>query len=125
MPKGIDPKAYAARITKAKKIVEAMDPATRQKIKDMYPSVKKEQIVDKALNPKKAVAKKAAPASMVKKAVAKKVAAKPTAKPATKAPVKKAPAKKKVEVMPDKINPFKMTPAQKARYLKNPERYDY
>jgi hypothetical protein len=38
---------------------------------------------------------------------------------------KKAPSKKKVEVMPDKINPFKMTPAQKARYLKNPERYDY
>jgi hypothetical protein len=45
-----------------------------------------------------------------------------TPMPSTK---KKAPAKKKVEVMPDKINPFKMTPAQKARYLKNPERYDY
>ena len=40
-------------------------------------------------------------------------------------PVKpKAPAKKKVQVMPDKISPSKMTPAQKARYLKNPERYD-
>lgn len=33
----VDPKAYAARITRAKKIVESMDPATRQKIKDMYP----------------------------------------------------------------------------------------
>ena len=43
---------------------------------------------------------------------------KPTPK-ATKAPVKK-----KVLVMPGKISPSKMTPAQKARYLKNPERYD-
>ena len=45
--------------------------------------------------------------------------AKTTAKPTTKAPVKK-----KVLVMPSKISPSKMTPAQKARYLKNPERYD-
>jgi hypothetical protein len=36
----------------------------------------------------------------------------------------KAPVKKKVLVMPNKISPSKMTPAQKARYLKNPERYD-
>ena len=36
----------------------------------------------------------------------------------------KPPVKKKVLVMPDKISPSKMTPAQKARYLKNPERYD-
>ena len=47
-----------------------------------------------------------------------KITAKPRPKP-------KAPGKKKIEMMPDKINPFKMTPAQKARYLKNPERYDY
>jgi len=39
-------------------------------------------------------------------------------------PITKAPVKKKVLVMPDKISPSKMTPAQKARYLKNPERYD-
>jgi len=39
--------------------------------------------------------------------------------------VKKTPVKKKVLVMPGKISPSKMTPAQKARYLKNPERYDY
>ena len=48
-------------------------------------------------------------------------------KTTTKAPAKapaKAPVKKKVLVMPDKISPSKMTPAQKARYLKNPERYD-
>jgi hypothetical protein len=36
----------------------------------------------------------------------------------------KAPVKKKVLVMPDKISPSKMTPAQKARYLQNPERYN-
>ena len=47
------------------------------------------------------------------------------AKPAAKTTAKpKAPVKKKVQVMPDKISPSKMTPAQKARYLKNPERYD-
>jgi hypothetical protein len=38
--------------------------------------------------------------------------------------ITKAPVKKKVLVMPNKISPSKMTPAQKARYLKNPERYD-
>ena len=54
----IDPKAYAARITRAKKIVASMDPATKAKIKEMYPAVKKEKIVDKALSPKKAIAKK-------------------------------------------------------------------
>jgi len=76
----VDPKAYAARITRAKKVVEAMDPATKAKIKDMYPSVKKEAIVNKALDPKRG----------------KKAAAKPMAKPTTKAPTKtttKAPAK--------------------------------
>ena len=43
-------------------------------------------------------------------------------KPVVKAT--KAPVKKKVLVMPNKISPSKMTPAQKARYLQNPERYD-
>ena len=41
-----------------------------------------------------------------------------------KMPATKTPVKKKVLVMPDKISPSKMTPAQKARYLKNPERYN-
>ena len=48
-------------------------------------------------------------------------------KPTTKATPKtttKAPAKKKVVQMPSKISPFKMTPAQKAEYLKNPDRYN-
>ncbi len=43
-------------------------------------------------------------------------------KPVVKAT--KAPVKKKILVMPDKISPSKMTPAQKARFLKNPERYN-
>ena len=51
----------------------------------------------------------------------KKIQPKGPAKPKTTV---KAPVKKKVLVMPDKISPSKMTPAQKARYLKNPERYD-
>lgn len=52
---------------------------------------------------------------------AKKNKSKTTTKPKT---TTKAPVKKKVLVMPDKISPSKMTPAQKARYLKNPERYN-
>jgi hypothetical protein len=44
-------------------------------------------------------------------------------KPAVKKTAK-TPAKKKIVQMPSKINPSKMTPAQKAKYLKNPERYD-
>jgi hypothetical protein len=46
---------------------------------------------------------------------------KPKAKTTTKP---KAPVKKKVVQMPSKISPSKMTPAQKAKYLQNPERYD-
>ena len=48
----------------------------------------------------------------------------PRTKTVVKKATAKAPVKKKVLVMPDKISPSKMTPAQKARYLKNPERYD-
>lgn len=50
--------------------------------------------------------------AMMKKAAVKKTTTK-----------KKAPAKKVVQ-MPSKISPFKMTPAQKAEYLKNPDRYN-
>ena len=49
----IDPKAYAARITRAKKIVAMTDPATKAKINEMYPAVKKEAIAKNALEPKK------------------------------------------------------------------------
>ena len=54
----------------------------------------------------------------------KKPVVKATANPKDSIKLKKTPVKKKVLVMPDKISPSKMTPAQKARYLKNPERYD-
>lgn len=57
MPKGIDPKAYAARITRAKKTVAALDPATKAKLKEMYPNISKEAIANKALTAKKAAAK--------------------------------------------------------------------
>jgi hypothetical protein len=75
----VDPKAYAARITRAKKIVAGMDPATRAKIKEMYPKITKEAIANSALNPKKANIKKS-----------------PTRKPAVKRPnVKPVPLPKK------------------------------
>ena len=45
-------------------------------------------------------------------------------KETSKKPVAKKATAKKVVQMPSKISPSKMTPAQKARYLKNPERYD-
>jgi hypothetical protein len=62
------------------------------------------------------LAKKAEKDIKFLKEVAKKEAAKKT--------TTKAPAKKKVVQMPSKISPSKMTPAQKAKYLQNPERYD-
>jgi hypothetical protein len=58
-----------------------------------------------------------------KKTAVTKPVAKQTAKTPSKTPTK-APVKKKVVQMPSKISPSKMTPAQKAKYLKNPERYD-
>lgn len=57
-------------------------------------------------------------------AAIKRMNAKPSASKAPAKPATKTPVKKKVLVMPNKISPSKMTPAQKARYLKNPERYD-
>jgi hypothetical protein len=83
MPKGIDPKAYAARITKAKKTVAAMDPATRAKIKDMYPKVTKEEVVKQALDTKKVNMKKSAALK------------KPTV---SRAPAKKVPSGMKVNM---------------------------
>lgn len=45
-------------------------------------------------------------------------------KPGVKKPMPKVVTKPRVVQMPTKISPSKMTPAQKAQYLKNPERYD-
>ena len=60
----------------------------------------------------------------VKKPMPKIEGAKPGVKKPLPKTITKTPVKKKVLVMPNKISPSKMTPAQKARYLKNPERYD-
>ena len=116
MPKGIDPKAYAARVTKAKKVVESMDPATRAKIKDMYPKVTKEAIAKKATEKAKqmpkvkitgtATSKPRVSNSMTKAAPA--TASKPKApamsKTTTKAPAKTTP-KPKVTKKPEKMTP--------------------
>ena len=57
-----------------------------------------------------------------KPAVKKPAVKRPNVKPA---PLPKKPKPKpKVVQMPSKINTSKMTPAQKAKYLQNPERYD-
>ena len=81
------------------------------------------------IKPSEIIQDKTTAKAKTKTTVTKKAAAKPIVKAAAKAPAKptvkpKAPVKKKVLVMPDKISPSKMTPAQKARYLKNPERYN-
>jgi acyl-coenzyme A synthetase/AMP-(fatty) acid ligase len=91
MPKGLDPKAVAARITAAKKKVASMDPATKQRLKEMYPPVDTKKIIGGGLTSKtiNAVrAKKAAPkqtlASSAKKDIKfMKEKATPKAKPKT------------------------------------------
>jgi hypothetical protein len=47
-----------------------------------------------------------------------------SAKPGVKKPMPKITTKPRIVQMPSKISPSKMTPAQKAKYLQNPERYD-
>ena len=92
--KNIDPKVYAKRVTQAKKTVAAMDPAVKAKIKDMYPKVTKESIVNKALSPKaptRAVGTMRKLSDVTKLKAANKLApkaGKPTAKATAKATVK-------------------------------------
>jgi hypothetical protein len=56
MPKingnSIDPKAYATRMTQAKKKIASIDPATKAKLKEFYPNISNKNIVKKALSPK-------------------------------------------------------------------------
>lgn len=52
MPNGIDPKAYAARLTQAKKTVANISPATKAKLEEYYPKVTKEDIAKQMLSPK-------------------------------------------------------------------------
>ena len=70
---------------------------------------------------KKPAAKKPAAKAPVKTTPMPKVGPKPTR---TVTPKPKPKPKPKVVQMPSKISPFKMTPAQKAEYLKNPDRYN-
>jgi hypothetical protein len=50
--KPVDPKAYAARMTQAKKKIASIDPATKMKLKEFYPKINNKDIVKKALSPK-------------------------------------------------------------------------
>jgi hypothetical protein len=59
---------------------------------------------------------------MKKPAIKKPAIKRPNAKPVP-LPTKPKP-KPRIVQMPSKISPSKMTPAQKAKYLQNPERYD-
>jgi hypothetical protein len=93
----IDPKAYAARVTRAKKTVAKIDPATKAKLREYYPEITTKDIAKQMLNPKSTLADmkkriKANPTA-TPKATTKKAAAKPAPKaPATKRPsVKPAP----------------------------------
>lgn len=45
----IDPKAYAARVTRAKKTVANADPAVKQKLKEYYPEITKEEVAKQAI----------------------------------------------------------------------------
>ena len=71
--KNIDPKVYAKRVTQAKKAVAAMDPAVKQKLKEMYPPIDKKKIIGGGLTSK-----------TINAVRAKKAAPKPTAKPIVK-----------------------------------------
>jgi hypothetical protein len=47
--KPVDPKAYAARMTQAKKKVASMDPAAKAKLKEFYPNVSTEGLINSIL----------------------------------------------------------------------------
>jgi hypothetical protein len=63
-------------------------------------------------------------AQMKKPAPKKPAVKRPNAKPVPLPAKPKPKPKPRIVQMPSKISPFKMTPAQKAEYLKNPERYN-
>jgi hypothetical protein len=48
----IDPKAYAARVTKAKKAVAAASPEVKAKLKEYYPKITKKDIAKQMIGPK-------------------------------------------------------------------------
>ena len=74
----VDPKAYAARITKAKKAVAAMDPAMKKKLEQYYPKITKEDITKQMIGPKTTLSD-----------MEKRIKAKPTATRVPKSELKK------------------------------------
>jgi hypothetical protein len=84
--KPVDPKAYAARLTEAKKTLARTSPEVKRKIAEMYPKISNKDIVKKALSPK-AIKKGPMPiASEKKKSGATKVKSPSTATPKAKKP---------------------------------------
>jgi hypothetical protein len=51
--KAVDPKAYAKRLTSAKKAVEKIDPSVKRKIAEMYPNTSTKILSKKVVSPKK------------------------------------------------------------------------
>jgi len=93
-------------------------------MKKSDPALAKQVKKDVKFLKEKAAAKKSAKGSDTKPFNVKLIKPSEIIKDKPKAKTTKAPVKKKILVMPSKISLSKMTPAQKARYLKNPERYD-
>jgi hypothetical protein len=93
--KNIDPKVYAKRVTQAKKAIAAMDPAVKQRLKEMYPSVNVKKTIGEGLTRKATNAVKA-----------KKSTPSPTAKPVAK---KTTPTKNSIlqpNAKPKNLNDF-------------------
>ena len=111
MPKGMDPKAYAARVTKAKKVIAAMDPAMKTKIRDMYPKITKEDITKQMIGPKTTLSD-----------MEKRMRAKPTATPkATAGSVaRRTPSKSAKTSMPKTATKASAKPTTKAKPLTGP-----
>ena len=100
MPKGIDPKAYAARVTKAKKVIAAIDPAMKKKLEQYYPKITKEDITKQMIGPKTTLSD-----------MEKRMRAKPTATP-------KATAGSLARRTPSMAKPTANTPAKKTSMSK-------
>ena len=111
MPKGIDPKAYAARVTKAKKVIAAMDPAMKAKIKDMYPKITKEDITKQMIGPKTTLSD-----------MEKRIKANPTATPKATAGslARRTPSKAAKTSMPKTTTKAPAKPTTKAKPLTGP-----
>jgi len=111
MPKGMDPKAYAARVTKAKKVIAAMDPAMKTKIRDMYPKITKEDITKQMIGPKTTLSD-----------MEKRMRANPTATPkATAGSVaRRTPSKAAKTSMPKTATKASAKPTTKAKPLTGP-----